>query len=282
MQINNLTYTDRMSSNAKLVKYTIPKEGQTYEYIVQEEIDKRTYQIGTRNPAGSFVLPTDKPQVYLNYIPQKVFVSDSDLREKVGTEFSFFVQPVVIQPEAFTLPDGQIFRCVSPDSTAKSKEAYTYYIMERGLKKRIPNYKTLEVMLAERGQTLLGVRVIPQSECEQIREDSAPTSDKQSDWTPDFEDQTNFEKLKALDASVKSGQAVAAAATAEADKQIAAVKAAEEKAKAEADAAKAQSQADKAAADAAKAQAGAAQAAAEQAKAEADAKKAELDLKLQS
>lgn len=281
MQINNVQYTTRLTSNAKLVEVVMPKEGQTFEYVVQEELDKRTYNLTTRNPAGAAVLPTEAKSVYLNYIPQKVYVSDSDLREKVGTEFSFFIQPVVIPPDPFTLPDGHIFRCVSPDSVPVSKENYTYYIMERGVKKRIPNYKTLEVMLAERGLTLLGVRVIPESDCSAIQEDAVSIPDKQSSWNSDFEDQTNFEKLKALDASVKSGQQVAAAATAEADKQIAAVKAAEEKAKAEADAAKAQSQADKAAADAAKAQAAAAQAAAEAAKAEADAKKAELDLKIQ-
>lgn len=280
--VNNIIYTDRFSSNAKLIEFVKPKEGQTYEFISQDELDKRIYTLSVRNAAGAYILPTEKDQVYINFIPQKVFVSDLNLAENMDTKFSYFVPPVVVAPDAFTLPDGQIFRCVSPDSTPTSKEGYTYYIMEQGQKKQIPNYKTLEVMLAERNQTLLSVRVIPESECSQIPQDSMPIPDKQDVWNESFEDQTNFEKLKALDANVKSGAAIADAATKSADQQIAAVKAAEEKAKAEADAAKAQSQADKAASDAAKAQAAAAQAAAEQAKAEADAKKAELDLQLQN
>lgn len=282
MNINGISYTDRFSSNAKLIEFVKPTEGQTYEFASQDVLDSRTYTLSSRNPSGAYVLPTDKDKVYINFIPQKVFVTDSELRENVDVIFSYFVQPVIIPPDPFTLPDGQIFRCVAPDSIPVSKEGYTYYIVEQGQKKKIPNYKTLEVMLAERNQTLLSVRVIPESECNQIPIDTIGIPDKQDSWNEDFIDQTNFEKLKSMDASVKSGAAIADAATKSADQQIAAVKAAEEKAKSQADAAKAQSQADKAAADAAKALASAAQAAAEQAKSEADAKKAELDLQLQS
>lgn len=280
--INNVLYTDRFSSPAKLIEFVKPVEGQTYEFASQDNLDARIYTLSARNPSGAYVLPTDSDKVYLNFIPQKIFVTDLDLAENTDTEFSFFVAPVTVAPDLFTLPDGQIFRCVSPDSTPSSKEGYVYYIIEQGRKKQIPNYKTLEVMLAERNQTLLSVRVIPESECLQIPGDPVQIPDKQDAWNESFADQTNFEALKALDASVKSGAALATAATAAADQQIAAVKAAEATAKAEADAAKAQSQADKAAADAATAQAAAAQAAAEQAKAEADAKKAELDLQLQT
>lgn len=280
--INNVIYTDRFSSTAKLIEFVKPVEGQTFEFVSQDVLDSRTYTLSSRNPSGAYVLPTEKDQVYINFIPQKVFVSDLNLRENVDVEFSYFVQPVVVAPDPFTLPDGQIFRCVSPDSTPTSKESYTYYVMDQGQKKQIPNYKTLEVMLAERNQTLLSVRVIPESQCSQIQIDSTSIPDKQSSWNADYADQTNFEALKALDASVKSGAAVADAATASANQQIAAVKAAEEKAKAQADAAKAQSDADKASANAAIAQAQAAQAAADAAKAQADATKAALDVQLQS
>lgn len=278
--INNVIYTDRFSSTAKLIEFVKPVEGQTFEFVSQDVLDSRTYTVSSRNPSGAYILPTEKDQVYINFIPQKIFVSDLNLRENVYVEFSYFVQPVVVAPDPFTLPDGQIFRCVSPDSTPTSKEGYTYYVMDQGQKKQIPNYKTLEVMLAERNQTLLSVRVIPESQCSQIQIDSTSIPDKQSSWNADYADQTNFEALKALDASVKSGAAVADAATASANQQIAAVKAAEEKAKAQADAAKAQSDADKAAANAAIAQAQAAQAAADAAKAQADATKAALDVQL--
>ena len=280
--INDITYTDQFSSNAKLIEFVLPKEGQTFEFVSQDNLDKRTYPLSGRNGSGASVIPVELDNVYVNFIPVKTYVSDMNLRDNNDVNFSYFVPPVVIPPDAFTLPDGQIFRCVSPNSTPTSKEGYTYYVVDQGQKKRIPNYKTLEVMLAERNQTLLSVRVIPESQCSQIPEDLNPVSDKQSSWNEDYADQTNFEALKALDANVKSGAAVADAATASANQQIAAVKAAEEKAKAQADAAKAQSDADKAAANAAIAQAQAAQAAADAAKAQADATKAALDAQLQA
>lgn len=271
LTLSNISYQDKFSSNAKLI--SIPVEGQTYDFILQDGIDQQNYTLSSRNGAGSYLIPTEKSKLYLNFIPQKVYVSDSNLKKYIDTEFSYFIPAEIIPPDKFTLVEGQIFRCVKPDSLPGPKESYTYYIIEQGKKKLIPNYKTLEVMLAERNLTLLSVKIVAENECQQIDllQDQIP--DKSSVWTEDYADQTNFEKLKQLDQNVKDGAKLAEGAKAEADKQIAAVKAAEEKAKAEADAAKAQSLADKAAADLAIAQA-------EQAKAEADAKKAEFDAKI--
>lgn len=274
LTLSNISYQDKFSSNAKLIKFAISVEGQTYEFISQEGIDKKNYTLSSRNSAGAYIIPTEKDKLYLNFIPQKVYVSDSNLKSYIDTGFSYFVAPEIIEPDLFSLPEGQIFRCVAPDSLPLPKEGYSYYIIEKGKKKLIPNYKTLEVMLAERNLTLLSVRVITEDQCSEIPE-ADPIPDKSSVWNEDFADQTNFEKLKEMDKNVKDGAAIAEGAKAAADSQIAAVKAAEEKAKAEAEAAKAQSEADKAAADLAIAQA-------EQAKAEADAKKAEFDAKINS
>lgn len=275
LTINNIIYLDQFSSNAKLIDNLIPKEGQTYEFISQEGIDKVYYTLSSRNGSGAYNLPVDKDKVYINYVPKKVFVSDQSIKDYLDTEFSYFVPETIVAPDPFTLGEGQIFRCVASDSLPLPKEGYTYYIIEGGKKKVIPNYKTLEVMLTERNQTLLSIRVITEQECDQIELLNEPIPDKSGLWKEDYADQTNFEKLKQLDKNVKDGAKIAEGAKAAADQQIAAVKAAEEKAKAEADAAKAQSLADKAAADLAIAQA-------EQAKAEADAKKAEFDAKLNS
>lgn len=269
--LSNINYVDKFSSNAKLI--SIPVEGQTYDFILQDGIDQQNYTLSSRNGAGSYLIPTDKSKLYLNFIPRKVYVSDSNLRNYTDTKFSFFVPAEIIPPDKFTLVEGQIFRCVKPDSLPGPKESYTYYIIEQGKKKLIPNYKTLEVMLAERNLTLLSVKIVADNECQQIDLSVDQIPDKSAVWSEDYADQTNFEKLKQLDQNVKSGQQLVEGAKAEADKQIAAVKAAEEKAKSEADAAKAKSEADKAAADLAIAQA-------EQAKAEADAKKAEYEAKL--
>jgi hypothetical protein len=277
LSINDITYLDQISSNSKLLQYLIPQEGQTYDYVTQDGINSRNYTLSKRNGAGAYELPTDKDKVYLNYIPKKVFVSDANLKDYTDTSFSYFVPPAVIEPDKFTLIEGQIFRCFDKNSLPLPKEDYTYWIIEDGKKRKIPNYKTLEVMMAQRGITLLSVRVIPESQCEQIEEatDTAGNiPDKSGAWNEDMSDKTNVELLKKLDANTKSGAAIADAAAASAATQIAAVKAAEEKAKAQADQAKAEAVAAKAASDAAIAQAQAAQAAAEAAKAQADAEKA--------
>lgn len=289
IKLSNITYSDLLSSNARLIETAIPTEGQTYDFISQDNIDKQNYTLSKRNGAGTYIIPTEKDKLYLNFVPRKVHVNDSDLINFTDTTFSYFTLPIVALPDKFTLPEGQIFRCVSETSVPTNKENYTYYLMQSGKKKKIPNYKTVEVLLAERNQTLLSVRVIAQSECSQIEEDVNQIPDKEGSWSEEFKDQTNFEALKALDANVKSGAAIAEAAKASADAQIAAVKAAEEKAKAEAEAAKAQSEADKTASQAAIASANAAaaasaasQAAAEAAKAQAEQAKAEAEASKQS
>jgi hypothetical protein len=197
--ISKIKYLDQPSSPAKLV--TVPKEGQTFEFISQDELDKRSYTLSKRNGAGTYIVPTDKPKVYLNFIPKKTYVPDERLRKYVDTEFGYFKEAITVPPDNFTLPEGQIFRCVSETSVPTNKENYQYYTVVNGKKKVIPNYKTVEVMLAERNQTLLSVRVVPETECQQIGQDTASFPDKQSAWTEDFKDQTNFEILKSMDAS---------------------------------------------------------------------------------
>ena len=258
----------------------IPQEGQTYDYVTQDDINARNYTLSKRNGAGAYELPTDKDKVYLNYIPRKVFVTDQNLKDYTDTSFSYFVAPQTIEPERFSLIEGQIFRCFDKNSLPLPKEDYIYWIIENGKKRKIPNYKTLEVMMAQRGITLLSVRVIPESQCEQIDEvvDAAGNiPDKSGVWNEDMSDKTNVELLKKLDANTKSGAAIASAASASAATQIAAVKAAEEKAKAQADQAKTEAAAAKAASEAAIAQANAAQAASEAAKAASEAALAALN-----
>ncbi len=277
--INDIKYQDQASSNARLISYSIPKEGETYEFIFQDNINKQNYPLSTRNGSGAYNVPITLDKVYLNYIPRKVYVSDSNLSEYNDSTFGYFVEEILPEPEKFTLIEGQIFRCVGQDSTPKPKEAYTYYIIQNSKKKKIPNYKTLEVMLAERNESLLSVKVIQEQQCQDIPLATEEIPDKASSWNESFSDKTTTEVMQALDKSVKDGAAIADAAKKSADQQIAAVQAKADQSKAEANAAKAKSEADKAAADKAIAEANAAKAQAEQAKAEADAKAAELNSK---
>ena len=273
--INGIAYVDRSESTATLVR--IPVVGQTPLAESQASIDARNYRLSTRNAANAYIIPTNEDLVYLNFIPQKVFIEDSQIQTILAPEFTYFVQEPLPVPEPFRLLDGQIFRCVDGNSVPLNKENYVYYIMIDGVGKRIPDYKTLEVMLAERNQTLLSVRVLEGSLCSDIPKDTQEISSKSDQWTEDFKDATSIEALKGLENKAASAKAIADGAKAQADQQIAAVKAQAEQSKAEADAAKAKSQADAAAAQAAIAQADAAKAAAEQAKAEADAQKAALE-----
>ena len=260
---NNIKYVDKFNSTAQLIK--IPVEGQTYEYKPQDQINNENYTLSHRNSAGLYLIPTEKQKLYLNFIPLKVIVSDSNLKQYTDTTFSFFVEDPDIIPDPFTLPDGMIFRCTSDNSLPKQPNEYTYYLMDNGKAKLIPNYKTLEVILAERNQNLLSVKVLTDNECEDIiKEGTVP--DKSGAWTDEMEDITTTQKLKALENNVKSGAAIADAATKSATQQI--------------DAVKAQAAADKANADASKAQAEAAKAASDAAIAEAEAKKSEYDAKI--
>lgn len=265
--LNGIEYIDKLSSNSKLVEQVKGVEGQTVFQQSQDVLDSQTYQLSTRNGAGSYLIPTEKDIVYLNYIPQKKFVYDSSIREQLDVTFSYFIDDPIIEPELFSLPEGQIFRCVSPNSNPQPKENYQYWIIEDGKKKPIPNYKTLEVMLATQGKSLLSVRVISEKECDEIPEATDSVQDKTSSWNEDMKDQTNPEVLKEMEGQVKEGAAVAEAAAAAASEQIAAVKAAEEKAKAQADQAKAEANAAALSAQAAIAEAEAAKAAAEAEKA---------------
>jgi len=260
LTISNIKYKDFQSSNATLV--AVPIDAQFPVYIPQGQLNAMSYQLSVRNGSGAYLVKTEAPKTYLNFVPRKVHVSDTTIKDYLSTDFEYFVEAVIIPPDPFSLPEGQLFRCVSEDSTPLPKDQYSYFIIEDGMKRLIPNYLTLEVILFEKNSSLLSVRIIQENECSDIEEGS-PFPDKSGAWTDDMEDQTNFEALKGLEASVKSGAALAEGAKAEAGAQIAVVKAQAEASKAEAEAAKAEAEASALAAQAAIAEANAAQAAAE-------------------
>lgn len=265
--INDIKYQTIAESTAKLIESTIPTEGQTFDYIPQNAIDNQYYTLSTRNAANVYNIPTDKESIYINFIPRKITVNDSNISEYIDVDFSYFVAPEIIPPELFTLPDGDFFRCVSEGSTPKNKEDYDYYIMVGTIAKKIPNYKTLEVMLDERNQTLLSVRVITDKQCNDITKDGS-VPDKSGSWNTGMSDQTTKQILNQLNNSVMSGAALASSAAASAQQQV--------------DAVKSQAAASKAEAEQAKSEADAAKAASEAAIAEANAAKAEAELAIQN
>lgn len=264
--ISNIIYKDFQSSNSSLVK--TPIDAQNPVYIPQGQLDAMSYQLSVRNGSGAYLVKTEASKTYLNFIPKKVHVSDTTIKDYLSTQFEYFVEAVIIPPDPFSLPEGQLFRCVSSDSTPMSKEEYSYFIIEDGVKRLIPNYLTLEVILFEKNSSLLSVRIIQEQECSDIIE-GQPYPDKSQSWTDDMEDQTNFEALKGLEASVKSGAELAEGAKAAASEQIAVVQAQAEASAAQAAASQAAAEASALAAEAAIAEAQAAQAASEATQAQA-------------
>jgi hypothetical protein len=273
--IDGINYLKRSESNSSLIVKQV--EGQTPLPESQASIDARSYELSERNGANAYIIPTEKDKVYLNFIAQKTYVTDQALHAIARQEFEYFIEDIIPEPDAFTLADGIIFRCVDESSTPSTKESYTYYIQTDGMAKRIPNYKTLEVMLAERNQNLLSVRVLEKSLCDQIPKFPAEIPDKTSSWKQSYADETSLEAFRQLENNAAGGAAIAESAKSEAQKQIDAVKAQAEASSASAAASQAQAQAANAAANAAAKKAEADSAAAQAAKAEAEAAKAEAE-----
>lgn len=276
--INNISYVSRVTSTAMLIE--IPKEGQTPLAESQDSINARSYELSERNGANAYIISTDKDKVYLNFIGQKVIVDDQVIHEILQPKFEYFLEEVIPSVDPFVLADGLIFRCVSADSVPLPKEAYEYFIMMNGVAKKIPDYKTLEVMLAERGQNLLSVRVLEAQQCSEISNssasspNSAPITSKASSWTQDYADTTTLEKLKELENNAKAAEELMDSAKAEAAAQIATVQAQAEAAQAGEEAAQAQAQAAQAQAAAAQAASATAQTQAQAAIANAEAAQA--------
>lgn len=267
---------------AKLAQQEIPAPNETFDNKTPEETQTAIpliADLSVRNYKNTYIIPTEKERVLVNFIPQKIFVVDTDINSFIDTTFNYFIDDYSegAPPEPYDLIDGIIFRYV--ESGPKSIDQYTYYIMEDGEVKQIPNFKTLEVMLFQRNENYNSVRILERSQFEDLVNNNLVTdiNDMSAVWKAEMEDQVNFGKYLDLTKDAKAAGEIAAAATAEADKNINAYKAERDAEKAKAEQAKAEAEAAKAAAEAAKAAAAAAEAQAKQAEAEAKQKQAEAD-----
>lgn len=274
LNIADQQYVSGIENPSKLIQ--IPNESESHLVQTQSEINSTTFPLSERNYRNSYIIPIEKDSVYLNFVAEKIIVKDYELRSVIDAAFSYFVELEQPEPDPFLLEDGIIFRCAGEG--IKSIRDYTYYIMENGKKKLIPNFKTLEVLLAERGSSYSYIRVLESNQCNEL-EFGTSLLNRETEWTPELEDMTNMEKFNQLTANAQEAQALMESAAAAAAQQVQAVQAAADADKAAAQAAQAQAQAAQAASQAAIAQAAAAQAAAEAAKAEAELAKAEFESK---
>lgn len=294
-----VNYIDPLSDEGLSVKKAeleIPKENEKQDLNTFEQNKAEiplVSELSLRNYKNTYIVPMELPRVLLNLIPEKIFITDTNIIMNIDTTFNYFSddESESGEPEPYELIDGIIFRWV--ENGPKPIQEYTYYIMDDGIVKQIPNFKTLEVMLFQRNENYLSVRVLEKSQFNDIIENSPSESmdDMSTQWKAEMEDQVNMGKYLELLKTAKDAGAVAAAATAEADKNINAYKAERDAEKAKADQAKAEAEASKKQAEAeiekakqkqaeaeqAEAKAKQAEAEARQKEAEADAKKAEFE-----
>lgn len=170
----NITYEEMVSIDPmklRLVKDTLPNPSEIYVPKTEQQIkNENVYESKTsyRNPSGFYLVATESDSILLNIIPKKRIITDSSISYIINNRFTYFEAPSFVAelPDPFVLDDGTIFRVTGEGVLAK--ELYTYYTIEDGILKKLPNYKTVEVMLFERGKTLDEIRVIEPIQFEDI------------------------------------------------------------------------------------------------------------------
>jgi len=125
-----------------------------------------------RNQNNSYIINVNSDHVILNILPQKKIVTDSELKRVQDHKFEYFedVNYEDLLRPSFTLSEGDIFRVANEG--VKPKEDYQYYVVDNGVVKAIPDYKTLEVMLSERNKNYSFVKVIEVPEFEALMKES--------------------------------------------------------------------------------------------------------------
>tara|TARA_Y100000389_G_C17335286_1_gene450310 strand:- start:290 stop:937 length:648 start_codon:yes stop_codon:yes gene_type:complete len=161
--INYVDITDPNTPTPKLFESLMPSSNDTLGSETDEEMKAKhpiASKISTRNFRDTYIVPTEMEQIYINLVPTKNFVTDSDLNYVLDTDFEYFIEPAptVAELPQFTLVDGTIYRITG--NGFKDVKDYSYYVIVDDEVQTIPNYKTVEVMLAERGQIVDAIRVV--------------------------------------------------------------------------------------------------------------------------
>lgn len=162
----NIIY-DRLESiptdQIKSVENTLPKQSELRVFKSDEQIKSENIYINrlsTRNSVGNYIVPIESETVLIGFIPSKLVVPDSSLIYYLDNSFQYFPDPVFSDdlPEPISFAEGTIFRVTGEG--IRSKEDYTYYSIENGIVSKVPNYKTVEVLLFERGRGLDDIQII--------------------------------------------------------------------------------------------------------------------------
>jgi hypothetical protein len=157
------------------VEKTLPKQSELRVYKTDEQIRSENIyanRLSSRNTIGNYIVPTENESVLINFIPSKLVVPDSSINYFMDSTFQYFPDPVFADelPEPISFAEGTIFRVTGEG--VRSKEEYTYYSIENGIVSKIPNYKTVEVLLFERGRGLDDIQIIEPTEFDDLLHNS--------------------------------------------------------------------------------------------------------------
>lgn len=107
--------------------------------------------------AAELVKPSNGKK-YINLLLEKLLIKDANIKKTVDYEFEYFT--VNITPNEFvTYNNGTILKGINNND---------YYIIQNESVVKIPNKKTVEVLLNERGKTIDSIIVLETSDLEKI------------------------------------------------------------------------------------------------------------------
>jgi len=170
------------------IESTIPKPSEINLNKTEDEIRSENIyfsRLSKRNGLGSYLIPTENQSVLISFIPNKLIVSDSSIQYFSDNDFEYFTAPAfsdeVAEPISFA--EGTIFRVTGEGIRPKDK--YTYYSIENGVVSVIPNYKTVEVLLFERGRGLDDIQIIEPTEFDDLLHTSLINTFINQGYTPE-------------------------------------------------------------------------------------------------
>lgn len=157
------------------IEKTLPKQSELRIYKTDASIRSENIyvdKLSNRNALGNYIVPTESDSVLISLIPSKLIVPDSSIQYYMDTEFQYFPEPSFADdfPEPISFPEGVIFRVTGEG--IRPKEEYTYYSIENGIVSKIPNYKTVEVLLFERNRGYSDIQIIEPSEFDDLLHNS--------------------------------------------------------------------------------------------------------------
>lgn len=163
------------SEQLRTVETQLPKPSEIRVYKTEEQIRSENIyanRLSNRNSMGNYIVSLESETVLINFIPSKLMVDDASIYKIVNNSFEYFPDPVFSDalPEPNGLPDGTIFRVTGQG--VLPKEDYIYYSIENGVVSKIPNYKTVEVLLYERGRSLDEIQIIEPTQFDDLLHNS--------------------------------------------------------------------------------------------------------------